>query len=850
MPAQSIYDSYDGFTVSTIPVLPGTEVHPSLWFTADQVAAIKNKKDISAYASTLWNTIASSVNTYKTKTAPSQTTSDRPRMAKYCAFGWIMNGDTTARNKAIEALLVAFDNVPRTATSANFGDTNDEIYRATWLQNYCVAYDWVRDQLTPQQDSTIRAKLLWETLLLRNHMVDSVRYASRPHNHRSKPAYAVGTAALTFSSDSRAAEWLQFALTQQNTVTKYMFSSDGLNREGSHYNVYSLVNALPFMWHYWNVSGVDLFPAYQPMFEYPVKVRNSKGWMPNIEDSYVKPYPTHMAATRYQSAQTDLHPTEPLAKILQWNWFNTTFPTVDYTGATNDVTWDIDGFISFDPSVAQVMPEFPPTIQMHNGQVVFRSNASFAQPVERYLLFHGVAESDNHQHPDLLSYVLEYQGTILATDGGYGASGFSDPLRPWYISNESHNVVTVNGTGPQDWSPNVRPTDLHFVRSPAADFAEKKAKTVAGEIRRGILFPGREYWVVYDIGTGVNSATYRLNVHGRGTLDTLGNELTWTVGADTYGPAARLHSFVLGSESPVCSVKSGYTSLFKDQITQSWVEATQSGDTVMFMHALIPGSSSSVFPPVTDRSTQNALALSVDRATDTSQFVLQKKPGELGMGQWQSDGVLIWTNYSGTVLNRWFVNEATHFDWDGKRVLESEHPVTFAADFSVSGFHDFYVEQVAQPTTVTLRHLWISDTVEAVELNGDPVSFATNPDGGVTFSLTGGGLLRLHADAATYAERNPGMPSGFELEANYPNPFNPSTKLRFTIASTAKAVLAVYNTLGQRVRLLFEGEAGPGVYEREWDGRDEEGGVVSSGVYLFELRSGSNVQRTKGILLK
>ena len=848
--AQSIYDGYDGFTVSTTPVLPGAEVHPTLWFTADGVAAIKSKKDISAYGSTIWNTITSNVNTYKTRTASSQTTSHRPRMAKYCAFGWIMNGDTTARDKAIEALLVAFDNVPRTASSVNFGDTYDEIYRATWLQNYCVAYDWVRDQLTDDQDSTIRAKLLWETALLRNHMVDSVRYAPRPHNHRSKPAYAVGTAALTFSADNRAAGWLQFALTQQNTVTKYMFSSDGLNREGSHYNVYSLVNALPFMWHYWNVSGVDLFPAYQPMFEYPVKVRSSKGWMPNIEDGYVKPYPTHMGAAMYLSAQTDLHPTEPLAGILQWNWFNTSFPTTSYTGATNDVTWDIDEFITFDPSIPQVMPEFPPTIQMHNGQVVFRGNSSFAQPVERYLLFHGVAESDNHQHPDLLSYVLEYQGTILATDGGYGASGFSDPLRSWYISNESHNVVTVNGTGPQDWSPNVRPTDLHFVRSSVADFAEKKAKTVAGEVRRGILFPGREYWIVYDIGTGLSSATYRLNVHGRGTLDTLGNRLTWTVGADTYGPAARLHSFVLGSKSPVFVIKSGYTSLFKDQVAQSWVEAAQSGDSVMFMHALVPGSSTSLFPSVTDRSTQNALAFSVDGVTDTSQFVLQKRAGDLAMGQLNSDGILVWTHHSGTSLNRWFVNEATHFDWNGRRVLESEHPVTLAADLSVPGFHDLHFEQVAQPTIVTLRHLWTSDTVEAVELNGDPVSFATNSDGGVTFSLTGGGLLRLHADATTNKEGTPEMPSRFGLEANYPNPFNPSTKLRFTITGAAHTGLTVYNTLGQRVRLLFDGEAGPGVYERMWDGRDEQGGVAASGVYIFELRSGSNVQRMKGILLK
>ena len=851
---ESDYETYDGFTVPTTPVLPGVEEHPSLWFKTDAIAALKSKKDASGVASSIWNGIMSQVNTFKTRTALSQNTSNRPRMAKYCAFGWIMNGDTIARDKAIEALLIAYGNVPRTAIDRDieFSGSYDEIYRATWLQNYCVAYDWVQTELTAEQDSTIRAKLAEETVLLRNNMVEGVRYAPRPHNHRSKPAYAVGTAALTLSSDSRAAEWLQFALTQQNTVTKYMFSADGLYREGSHYNVYSLVNALPFLWQYKKVSGVDLFITYQPMFEYPLKVRSRKGWMPNIEDGYIKPYPTHMAAQAYLSSATSLHPSEPLGKLLQWNWFNTTVFDGNYTGATNDVTWDIDEYITLDATIPQVAPDFSPTLKMDNGQVVFRNNTSFIQPVDRYLLFHGVSESDNHQHPDLLSYILEYQGTILATDAGYGEDGFSDANRSWYLSPEAHNTVTVNGAAPVDFSVNNRPLDLHFVSSPVADFAEKKAKTgvTGGEIRRGIVFPRKEYWVVYDIGSALAPVTYKLNIHGRGTMTRTGSQVTWTTSNDGYGSAARLHAFVLGSESMTMNNRTGYTSLFKDQVAQSWVEASQASDSVLFLHLLFPGPSTIAFPSVIEMSTDEALAFSMTDEGITDQFMVQSKNNLITVGNGTSDATFAWLEFSGGSLLRGGVNEGRIVEWQGSRIFESELPITFIADYSVTGFVDFYLDDIPQLTTVTAATLWTAGTVEAVLLNREPVSFTTLPDGSVQFVLSGSGHLRFYADATTSVESSEELPHSVFLVGNYPNPFNPTTRIRFKTSKEGQTKLVVYNILGQRVRVLFDDSITAGTHEYMWDSRDANGSVVSAGIYVFELISNGKADRKKGLLLK
>ena len=386
-----MYDTYSGFTVPTNPVLPAVETHPSLWFKQSEVAALKSKKDNDSYALKIWSAIQSDITKYSTKTPASQSINERPRMAKILAFGWQMNGDTAVRNKAIETLMLAYDNVPRTETTADFSGDYDEIYRATWLQNYCDAYDWLFNSLTPAQNSAIRNKLIRETQILRNNMIAGAKYATRPHNHKSKPAWGIITAALTLSSESGAADWLQFGLSMANTVTKYQFSSDGIYREGSHYFIYSLVNFLPYLWNYKNVSGVDHFQYYKPCFEMPVLQRNSKGWIPNIEDSYVKPVPTHMAAKAFVNTPTKLHSKEPLAKILQWNWFNTNFFTVDYTGATNDVVWNINEYITYDPSILQAAPDIKTNIKTDCGAVIFRDNDSYSKPNTKYLYFNGVS---------------------------------------------------------------------------------------------------------------------------------------------------------------------------------------------------------------------------------------------------------------------------------------------------------------------------------------------------------------------------------------------------------------------------------------------------------------------------
>ena len=79
---------------------------------------------------------------------------------------------------------------------------------------------------------------------------------------------------------------------------------------------------------------------------------------------------------------------------------------------------------------------------------------------------------------------------------------------------------------------------------------------------------------------------------------------------------------------------------------------------------------------------------------------------------------------------------------------------------------------------------------------------------------------------------------GMQALSCSPNPFNPRTTIRFELARAGAARLAVYDVCGRRVRTLLDGSLAAGSHEAEWDGRDDSGREVGSGVYLARLESG------------
>jgi photosystem II stability/assembly factor-like uncharacterized protein len=92
--------------------------------------------------------------------------------------------------------------------------------------------------------------------------------------------------------------------------------------------------------------------------------------------------------------------------------------------------------------------------------------------------------------------------------------------------------------------------------------------------------------------------------------------------------------------------------------------------------------------------------------------------------------------------------------------------------------------------------------------------------------------------------------SAFRLEQNHPNPFNPSTTIRYHLARDGEVVLTIFDAAGARVRTLVQQHQGQGDHTVRWDGRDASGRTVPSGTYLYELKAGDQRETRKMTLLK
>ena len=93
------------------------------------------------------------------------------------------------------------------------------------------------------------------------------------------------------------------------------------------------------------------------------------------------------------------------------------------------------------------------------------------------------------------------------------------------------------------------------------------------------------------------------------------------------------------------------------------------------------------------------------------------------------------------------------------------------------------------------------------------------------------------------------LPQTFTLGPNYPNPFNPETTIPITIATASAVKLQIYNALGQTVKTLHDGALEAGKYWFTWNGRDEADREVATGVYLYHLRTNTNVSLTQKMIL-
>jgi len=95
-----------------------------------------------------------------------------------------------------------------------------------------------------------------------------------------------------------------------------------------------------------------------------------------------------------------------------------------------------------------------------------------------------------------------------------------------------------------------------------------------------------------------------------------------------------------------------------------------------------------------------------------------------------------------------------------------------------------------------------------------------------------------------------GIPEIFALRQNYPNPFNPITTIAYDVPEMTSVLVDIYNILGQQVRTLINRSHEPGYYRIQWDGTNDYGEVLPSGMYIYSIQASGFTSVKKLVLMK
>ena len=93
------------------------------------------------------------------------------------------------------------------------------------------------------------------------------------------------------------------------------------------------------------------------------------------------------------------------------------------------------------------------------------------------------------------------------------------------------------------------------------------------------------------------------------------------------------------------------------------------------------------------------------------------------------------------------------------------------------------------------------------------------------------------------------LPSAYSISDNYPNPFNPSTEMEFTLPMESDISFTVYSLTGKEMYSYNQSAVSGGTYKITWNGKSQNGKPLPSGVYLYEFRAGNEFRQVKKMTL-
>ena len=167
----------------------------------------------------------------------------------------------------------------------------------------------------------------------------------------------------------------------------------------------------------------------------------------------------------------------------------------------------------------------------------------------------------------------------------------------------------------------------------------------------------------------------------------------------------------------------------------------------------------------------------------------------------------------------------------------------------------FYpVEEIYDTTVTTLpisSREFLNNVFEETPGNRVTVRFSVSATDGIDTVDVSGDDRVVYVNRYDYlSTKSVGIPTEFALHENYPNPFNPSTTLRFDLPEVSNINLTIYNMLGQKIRTFDIKSSPAGHHSLKWNATNDYGNPVGAGVYFYKLQTKDFVKTRKMVLLK
>ena len=825
------------------------EVHPGLLFSAEDIPLLKERIQREPYA-TWWQTVLQ-----RTRNTPATFVDERAevRYAKSLAFAWLMTDNAAFAERALGVMQgVAFP--PR---GGDLGEPHNE---GEVVAQYAVAYDILHPYAAandPQALQEMRSILgeeadrLWKGIVIGKVGLGPFKVKiilhETPHldNWHIRAYGGLGLAAMALSEytsgEGTAQEWADRALEMVSSSLDFQIEGrDGGYAEGPFYSRYAADVYLPYLFALKNRTGLDLFadPKIEKMHEWSLNLRLPNGRRPNIDDGHLDDFYGHYLA----AAQAN-------GGVHRWDWEN------NERGLYVRQFAEMDAIALYDDSVLAQEPTHGPSVFMPGaGDAVFRSDWSAAAT---YMLLrgeNGTAREHGfaHEHPDGTSFVLYAGGEMLAVDAGYINFDNHDKVN----KGRNHNLVLVDGNGPPRRILPVLGTvgDRNdafieaFFTSATGDYAEVRAAYRGVELRRRVFFADHRYFFVADeIDDPGRRHNYEWRLHGNGggtsggAYARAGNLARWT------REKAELLAFLPDQPGRVALESEAIHSFdYRQEQTHAVLRVQQEGVDGRYLAVLYPRAIGEAEPAFETASAQGAEAAIVAsgevrdlawlRNGSASEVAVAGPDAHL-----VSDARFGYVRYVDGQLTRFAAQDATYLLADGETVFRASEMI------DVSMERDDYAGFVRGPGAgYQLRMPHAGNEWTAARLLGGTWLGTAVEGEMIVLELAGEGTLELRSDQHVEAQKGAQpRPERYALHPNAPNPFNPTTKIRFDLPIASLVQLTVYNVLGQEVARLVERQMPPGRHEVEWDATD-----YRSGLYFYVLKAGSYRAQRKMILLR